>query len=633
MGAMPPLSVARLLLAAAFLLAALPACSQDEIFVLFAAPQELRERVEKTRTEFQLYGWRFDDDKGHLLSPKTKKPAPRAEVEEFLAEIEASQRHLTLQRMHYLLSRQDLDRPLSPAVQAELKRLVEKRREILPKSVLDALNAPRALGAAVLKAYEDSTHFFDGKVTLGERLGAALPVLGTWNAGQRLPGYFDDAERRLGENLAAAVAKRLRANPVGRGLLEKFRKNGKLELPQFLVLAIDANAHAAYTPSSDSIILNFSAVVGAVVARAPPERRAALEAQLKDAAALAEHLRNNPKALEEFVAGEDSTIYHELVHAWQQRRDPSGVEQLRGNAPDFNMLEGEQEAFVEELRYLHAKILAGDETALREAWDDGRYREFIADPVAFRQSIADIYLQNWPEQAALLPTGLDLQNDRVSLARRLLGTSVGARVEHALKLIGLSRGTRAMQADLDAYTARFAALDKEHPRLQQEGYAALAAWRAKLGRFDEAFTLAAAAEDAAQAHAKALGEAAVQKARQAAATAEKAMLDWLRSATAQVPEETRAEAVNAAARRRAERGRALDADFAALGAGLNLGFAQRYLDAYDKLPDKEGVVARMLLRRAQSSAEALALYRPALKDPALERRAAAVEKRLAQARR
>ncbi|MBI5623793.1 MAG: hypothetical protein HY924_08450 [Elusimicrobia bacterium] len=461
---------------------------QGKVFVSSCVPPALKGRVEQARQHIVLLGYRFDDENGTILSPQTKGPIETAEVEQVLAWSEAGNRHLTLERMSHVLLRQNPGQPLSPEAAAELQRLAAAHGDALPRAVLDALAAAgpntKALSGDVLKAYEDSARVFDGQPSPLQRLGVALPVLGRWNAPARLPDYFDDAERRLGTLTAAAIKSRMERNPVGRELLGRFSgRDGKPKLPALLALKLEERYGATYSGMNDAVILNHDAVVQDVLARAPPDEQAALRSKLKGPKALAEHLARNPQALEDFIARQETNLVHELTHAWQCRRSQLNVEILRGNAPGINPLEGEHEAFLTSLRYLHQRVIAGDPTAVKEALEQTTYPKLISNFRSWRNDITELYVQHFPEGAALLQTGLELQNDRIRLARRMAGEDNWSRLQFILKKIGFERGTRAMQSEMKSYTRSFADFrTKEYPKLQQEGLSALAAHFASRGR-------------------------------------------------------------------------------------------------------------------------------------------------------
>ncbi len=534
----------RLLLLALLLISpVVPAAASDpvafsaqkgEVFSFNTASPELKARVEKRREVVIMLGHRFDESAGTILSSKTKAPLTLKEVEEILAEIDKAKTFDVLERMSAILSKQDLSKPLSPSVLAQLETLAGTQKNGIPPGLLKLLDGTSKVSAKILvadveNAYMESTRYFDGQEVAGK-----TSVLGSHTSG---PQYFDDAEKKLGLKLQAAVAAHLAKNPVGAELLKKFAgKDGKLALPAMMVLKLNPEYGAFYSSYNQAFVVNSVHILDLVAARAPPQERDALKKELSDPKKLAAHLLVAPKALEAFVADNDETIVHELIHAVQYRRGEIDQLMTAGPVPSVFILEREHEAFLESNRYLHQKLLADPSAAAKSTHFSG-YMAMIQDFERWRDGISQSYLETWPDAAANLKTVEDLRQTRLAAADKLKLKNVLNTAWFDFESLKTKRIKNA-GADLKSgekthnkYISKF--LAEEYPKMRYEGYLARAKILVSEGRPYDAFNAYRWAADLAAA-AK-LDRDVRRKTAFLVHDAAVAARDWLKGAGAERP--------------------------------------------------------------------------------------------------
>ncbi|MCX5797135.1 MAG: hypothetical protein NTY77_16715 [Elusimicrobia bacterium] len=424
-------------------------------------------------------GNRFDEDTGHILSLQSKQPLTVLDIEVSRRNTLLGQKDAILAKLSLLLSQQEPGKPLSPQAQTQVKALVDAYPGALPPSLVKTLTTPglsaSSLHADAAQAYEASTRFFDGQNTLKDWVGNALPVKAEPTSAYAAKVYFDDTEKRLGQTLRASVADELMKNPVGRELLDHFRdRKGELDLPHFLILRIDPKAMAVYSSSNKSVVFNQRIIEDALMDGVPAKDQPKLRRELADSKKFAAYLLAHPEAFQKAVAANGTTFLHELTHAWQDRREGLMGEGDRGNVPGVNAIENEHEAFLMEVRWLHARLLADPKSAAKDEMLDS-YRQFLANPDLWRNDITQRYLANWPQSSADFPTALQLQEQRVGVARKFMGEGLHQRLVQAIKLLGYQRGTEEMKKSESAARKRVAEFDKTvYPQMRQEGMRGLA---------------------------------------------------------------------------------------------------------------------------------------------------------------
>ncbi len=445
-------------------------------------------------------GYRFAEDTGAVLSPETKKPISQREMAKIMEELLLGRRHNALERAHHLLSKKSGAGELSPADKRELDALMSTEGDALPANFRKALeNLERDFAGArgeAERAYADSTRYFDGQATLTDRLKASVPVqAGGWNEPKRPAVYFDETERKLGEALSADLAKFYAWTPAAAPVLDGFRdKNGKVVLPPVLVLKIDPQAGAHYNPENRSIVANHEYVLEGLLDSVPPKDREALKNELQDSGKLARYLLNHPKARETLLQKYDVEFFHELTHAWQDKRRGLLVEEVRGNAPGVMALEFEHEAFLMQNKYLHAKLLKDPDAAMAHPWFGG-YAELLGDFDRWREGITRQYMDSWPQFAGNLKKAEEIQNTRIGLVRRMMGEGLYARVSGWLKLRGFELGSREIRDEASAQNAAMAAFEHSaYPVMRREGFVQMSGAFERQGRPLEAFQALEAAQ-------------------------------------------------------------------------------------------------------------------------------------------
>ena len=447
-------------------------------------------------------GYRFEEATGAVLSPETKKPISERKMAEVLEELLLGRRHNALERAHHLLSKKSGAGQLSPADKRELDALLSTEGDALPANFRKALeNLDRDFAGArdsAERAYADSTRYFDGQATLSDRLKASLPVqAGGWNEPNRPAVYFNETERRLGETLSADLAEFYARTPAAAPVLEGFRdKTGKIVLPPVLVLKIDPQAGAHYNPENRSIVANHEYVLEGLLESVPRDRREATRAELQDSGKLARYLLDHPKARETLLQKYDVEFFHELTHAWQDKRRGLMVEEVRGNAPGVMALEFEHEAFLMQNKYIHAKLLKDPDKTMEEPWFGG-YLELLGDFDRWREAITRQYMDSWPQFAGNLKKAEEIQDTRIGLARRLMGEGLYARVSGWLKLRGYELGSREIRTEASAQMAAMESFHQSaYPVMRREGFSKMGEALDRQGRFLEAFQARSAAGDA-----------------------------------------------------------------------------------------------------------------------------------------
>jgi len=214
--------------------------------------------------------------------------------------------------------------------------------------------------------------------------------------------------------------------------------------------------------------LNQKYVVKAVLEASPPDpdARKALKRELADPQKLEAYLQKNPGLLQTMLRGaEGDTIVHELTHDWQARRDrPVDVAAIRNQEP----IDWEIEAFREEMRYFHEKLMRDPAVADREPEEMQAYTTLL--------------------------TGYDNFVNYVKFRCYSAGDGGGSLVD-IQKALARRSGASAQKADvaatLDQYDLREKTFLKEDlPTIQKQGAALLVERDEKAGRPYAALALA-----------------------------------------------------------------------------------------------------------------------------------------------
>jgi hypothetical protein len=475
------------------------AVSQPE--VAFARePYDARlERVDaNTWNSLQRQGYRLDEKTCRFLLDG--RPVTRLEVRLYRFWSGKGEELQAVQSLRAALAALPRGRPVPPEILKKLQQLKAAQVQ-LPAGLEAKLNSAadvRSALAAVDQAHEAAARFWDGLTPMSAQLKAAMPAVAGWTAGQADGAYAAEAEARLGQLLASDVQSLLAQYPAGAELLARFKgRDGRVRLPAVRVLKVSqrpddlgfGQSSAVYSPSSDSITLNYWPMARQALAAAPESERARLAKEFADPGRLSAYLAQHPDARRAFVQACDVELYHELVHAWQGRRGKLNVEMLRGNLAPLNPLEKEHEAFREMFRYFHAKLVKDPAATMKSPWFDS-YLALLGSYDEYRDHITRQYMSTFGGYADM-PTLEQIQKDRRGLARRMGARSPSDWARQGLKLIGLGHGDEALRefrAEETARSREFAG--KEWPKMRGQGYGVLLAEFQRVGRTDKALLVA-----------------------------------------------------------------------------------------------------------------------------------------------
>ncbi|MCR4296025.1 MAG: hypothetical protein NUW21_10850, partial [Elusimicrobia bacterium] len=409
---------------------------------------------ERVKAGLTSLGWRLEDD-GRALDPKTKAPAAKAVLDKAVLDLRQDARRAALESLNLML---DPNRPAEPGDEARKRMLVQDLPPGLAAAILDPnsdLSKTRAMAVAELDAV---AAYFDGGRTMADRRAAAQPVsAGTPGPRAELP-YYTVLERSVGEKLQAAAQQEIGRDPFGRTVLARLDAAGKPDLPPILIEDQDGGVVARYDYRRGAVVLDREGVLTSVVGTVPPRQAAALRASLSTRAALLAYLEANPGAVEAVVKENDVVLVHELTHAWQDRRDPVFREMARGNIPDVQPLEYEEEAYKTKNLYLRSK-LKNDPASVRMNDDFADYVMMTHGLKSWKDALLDGIKDASPSRAQTLPSVLDIEAARLERARnRSVATGEEQRAK-ALDLLALTRGARRLAELEAAHAKRMAALD------------------------------------------------------------------------------------------------------------------------------------------------------------------------------
>ena len=514
-----------------------------------AAPFDLKKSpVEPDeRGYWKLLGFSFDDERGRLLRPDGA-PASAGEVEHLRAPFDAASERMDAETwldaydLAFRLDERDcrlkdnLGRELTrleartlgllsdkskermavevlktalgglkptdrvpPAVLAKLDQLKLQQLKLpagLESSLRSAGSVSQAL-ASVDAAHVAATRFWDGQTRLLDHVRAALPP-SQWTIPERGATYLNAAEKRLGEAIERDLIRIFGENEPGRELLARFKKaDGTIELPHVMVLKLaqrrdDAgygNAAGIFSPSSNAIVFNHWGLAEAALRAAPEAERAKLSKDFSDPAKLAAYLTANPSVRGAVLESVDTVLYHELIHAWQHRRARYDVEMLRGNLPGYNPLEKEHEAFREQYRYFHAKLMKDPAKALADP-EAASYMFLLASYGDFRDAVTYQYMTSIPGSASL-DSVRAIHKDRRLMAERLRFESPQQWLAQSLRLAGFKWGDTALKEMRKDMAARSDEFQSRHwPRMRDEGFPAIVRHHELKGRTGEALLVA-----------------------------------------------------------------------------------------------------------------------------------------------
>ena len=401
-------------------------------------------------------GWRFEED-GRALEPKTKAPATVVVFNIAVRDLSQGARRAALETVNLILS---TGKPL----EEEDKRTIRALADDLPPRLAAAILDPNA-DMPKVKAMADAglsrvAAYFDGGRTLADREAASRPVTaGTPGPRVDLP-YFTAQEKTVGDLLRSSAAAEIGRDPFGKTVLSRLKTNRKPDLPPIVIEEQSGGVVAQYDFRRRAVVLDREGVLASVVGTVPPRQAAGLRASLSDRAALLSYLEAHPEAIAAVVKDNDVVLVHELTHAWQDRRDPIFREITRGNLPDTQPLEYEEEAYKTKNMYLRSK-LEHDPASVKM---DSEFTDFISmlhGVDSWRDSLFSGLRNSSPSRALPLASIRSVQDARAQTARRKQAVSSDDQKAKALDLLGLTRAQKEL-ADLDAaHLARMAPLDAE----------------------------------------------------------------------------------------------------------------------------------------------------------------------------
>lgn len=267
----------------------------------------------------------------------------------------------------------------------EVEALTGKKPDAAGKPKADEAkkNAAAKLALGTLAAaggtagtYADSARRFDGA-----RGGGADAALAGSAPGRGSP------ELQASASLAVGLRQNFEKEASGRELLAHFTDaEGAVRLPPVVLADLGGGSIAAvFDRETKTVRLDQKSVAQFVVDGAPEAERASLSRKLSDPARLSAYLLDHPDAKAEVLDGVDVTVFHELTHAWQQRRDPA-VDAL----DEKNPVEGELEAYRQELLYYHEKVMRDPSLAARSS-DDQLYRVLLRGYPEFKTYVVALY--------------------------------------------------------------------------------------------------------------------------------------------------------------------------------------------------------------------------------------------------
>jgi hypothetical protein len=361
------------------------------------------------------------------------------------------------------LTRREVRAALEGAVAAPAA--APKPKEIAVPKAAGRATAPLA-GAAAAPSAAGLGKTFDG--------GGGGSAADAVRAAPAAPAPDAPPEIRFSAGFNDRLGAALAASESGRRALDHLRSpDGMVRLPTAAIVDLGGGSIPAQFDrwSADQTLeLDRTHVADAALAAAPTEDRARLRARWKDSTKLAAALADDPKLMAAVVGSFDETGVHEYTHAWQARRDRAlDLAADGGKEP----VEWELEAYREEMRYYHEKLMRDPAAADRDASSAAIYATLLSGYDAFREEITALYQ----------------------------GIANGSfpRLEEAL-----ARRKRGGAADVAAVRGEYSKREadfvrNELPRLQKEGYAALVGYYTGSGRPHKSLALIAVAPDAVRA--------------------------------------------------------------------------------------------------------------------------------------
>lgn len=403
---------------------------------------------DRVKQALQVKGWRLEDD-GRALDPKTKIAATKPVLEKAVLDLKQDARRAALETVNAMLS---AGKPLDLEQLERVKTLAPELPPALAKSLLDPksdVNAVRAMAASELDAVAG---YFDGGRTLADRREAAQPVT------VPVPGprvdlpYHTAAEKAVGEKLRASAQAEIGKDPFGKTVLARLNVSGKTDLPPVVIENQNSGVVAQYDYHRGTIVLDRASVLDSVVGAAAPAARAALRKTLEAPGGLLAYLDAHPDAVTTIVKDNDVVLVHELTHAWQDKRDPIFREMARGNIPDSQPLEYEEEAYKTKNLYLRSK-LKNDPASVKMDAELNDYLAMTGEPHDWKLAVMIGIADASPSRALPIADLRSIEQARLERTKNRTVVTSDDQQGKAFDLQALTRGGRLL-SDLDAAHAK-----------------------------------------------------------------------------------------------------------------------------------------------------------------------------------
>ncbi|MEQ1918585.1 MAG: hypothetical protein ABL955_05250 [Elusimicrobiota bacterium] len=399
-------------------------------------------------------GWRFEDD-GRALDPKTKAPADKATLDKATLDLRQGAQRAALETVNLMLSS---GKPLDFEEQKKIETLSDDLPPGLAAAILDPKSDISKLRAMTDAGLSRVAAYFDGGRTLADRQAAAQPVsAGTPGPRVDLP-YYSALEKSVGEKIRASAQTEISRDPFGMTVLARLNTAGKPDLPPIVIEDQRGGVAAQYDFRRQAVVLDREAVLASVVGTVPPRQRIALRTALSSRAALLSYLDSHPEAANAVVKDNDVLIVHELTHAWQDRRDPIFREIVRGNLPDVQPLEYEDEAYVTKNLYIHSKI-KNDPASVRMDQEFSDYIVMSHGMDSWRKQQKALLTQASPSRAVPLKSAEAIQRDRAARVQARAVSTSDEQKAKALDLLALNRGAKELLELQSAHAARMKPID------------------------------------------------------------------------------------------------------------------------------------------------------------------------------
>lgn len=417
-------------------------------------------KEERVKAGLTMAGWRLEED-GRALDPKTKAPATKAELDKAVLDLRHGARRAALEAVNMIL---DPKREPEITDGARLAKLAQDLPPGLAKAMLDPKSDLAKTRAMAVAELDTVASYFDGSRTMAQRQAAAQPVSAGTPGPRANHPYHTPQENSVGDKLRASAAAEISRDPYGRKVLARLEgPNGQPNLPPILIEEQTGDVVAQYDYRRGAIVLDRDSVLASVTGTVPPRQAAALRASLAAPAALLAYLDAHPEAVSAMAKDHDVLFVHELTHAWQDRRDPIFREMARGNLPEVQPLEYEEEAYKTKNLYIASK-LKNDPASVKLDGELKDYALMAHGREGWMFSLHLLLKDSSPARAMPAQSIHQFQMDRLRRTqKRAVSTSEDQQAK-ALDLQALTRGGRLVARLESEHKRRMSALDTEIDR-------------------------------------------------------------------------------------------------------------------------------------------------------------------------